>query len=332
MDFAIFVPIMGGLALGIAFGALALATNFCAMGAITDLLLMGDGRRLRAWLLAAAVAILGTQALGLIGFVATAGSIYRGGSALVLGSLLGAVVFGFGMVLAGGCVQRALVRSGAGSRKAPVVLLAAILGAGIVALLPGLPIPDWPADATLPDILSRHSGLAPDLATALCSLAAGGGLLAVCLASRAFRGSPRDLAAGLGIGGLVIGGWIATRAADIETGSLNFVLALTAETNAFLIAAALGTVLGAVLYVAPGRRFRVERFADRADLRLTAIGGFLMGIGGAIAHGCTIGQGVTGLSTLALGSVLAWIGLVLGAWRGLRFLESGKLTSVFGHD
>ncbi|MBT5415753.1 MAG: YeeE/YedE family protein [Rhodospirillaceae bacterium] len=332
MEFIILVPIVSGLALGVAFGALALATNFCAMGAITDQLLMGDGRRLRAWLLAAAVAILGTQALGLAGLVETAGSIYRGGTALVLCSLLGAVVFGFGMVLAGGCVQRALVRTGAGSRKAPVVLLAAILGAGAVALLPGLPIPDWPAKVTVPELLARHAGLAPDFAGGAAALVAGGALLAICLASRAFRTSARDLAAGIGIGGLVLGGWLATRPDGIAEGSLNFALALTAETDAFLIAAALGTVLGAVLYVAPGRRFRVERFADRADIRHTVLGGFLMGVGGALAHGGTIGQGVTGLSTLALGSILAWIGLVLGAWRGLRYLESGKLFSVVNHD
>lgn len=332
MDFIVLVPIASGLALGVAFGALAIATNFCAMGAITDLLLLGDGRRLRAWLLATSVAILGTQGLGLAGIVDTAGSVYRGGSALAAGSLLGGIVFGIGMVLAGGCVQRALVRLGAGSRKAPAVLLAFVAGAGAVSLLPELAIPDWPAGMAVPELLSRHAGLAPSLATALAALVAGGGLLAVCLASPAFRASPRDLAAGLGIGGLVLCGWIATRPAAIEPGSLNFALALTADTDAFLLAAALGTVAGAVLYVAPARRFRVERFADRADLRHTVLGGVLMGVGGAIAHGCTIGQGVSGLSTLALGSILAWIGLVVGAWRGLRYLESGKLASLIGYD
>lgn len=94
---------LGGLGIGLVFGATAQRTNFCTMGGVSDLVLMGDGRRFRAWMLAIAVAILGTQALHASGAVNIDKSIYLAGNLGWLGAALGGAMFGFGMTLTGGC-------------------------------------------------------------------------------------------------------------------------------------------------------------------------------------------------------------------------------------
>jgi uncharacterized protein len=68
-------------------------------------------------------------------------------------------------------------------------------------------------------------------------------------------------------------------------------------------------------------RFRILGFATTADLKANLTGAVLMGIGGAMALGCTIGQGVTGLSTLAIGSIITTGALIFGGLQGLRYLE-----------
>ncbi|EWS54853.1 MULTISPECIES: YeeE/YedE thiosulfate transporter family protein [unclassified Methylibium] len=96
-----------GLALGIAFGALAQATRFCTMGAIADVVNFGDATRLRTWVWAALVALVGTQALIGLGGVDLSASIYTGRRLSWLAQGLGGLAFGFGMVLASGCASRA---------------------------------------------------------------------------------------------------------------------------------------------------------------------------------------------------------------------------------
>ncbi|MGI9505890.1 MAG: YeeE/YedE thiosulfate transporter family protein, partial [Geminicoccaceae bacterium] len=108
---------------GLVFGAVVQRTHFCTMGAIADLVLFGDGRRMRAWLLAIAVALVGSQLLAVAGIVDLAGSFYRSSNILWLGALVGGLLFGFGMTLTGGCTSRNIVRLGAGNLKSLVVLL-----------------------------------------------------------------------------------------------------------------------------------------------------------------------------------------------------------------
>ena len=114
---------LAGLALGVIFGAAVQRSNFCTMGAISDMVLMGDGNRLRSWVLAIAVAMLGSQLLHLLGFVDLGRSIYTSANLGWLGAALGGLLFGFGMVLAGGCGSRTLVRLGAGNLKSLLVVL-----------------------------------------------------------------------------------------------------------------------------------------------------------------------------------------------------------------
>jgi uncharacterized membrane protein YedE/YeeE len=117
------ILVVSGLVIGVLFGAVVQRTNFCSMGAISDAVALGDGKRLRAWLLAIAVAIVGTNALLLTGLVAIDKSFYLAPRVAWIAMLLGGLLFGFGMVLAGGCASRTVVRVGAGSLKSFVVFV-----------------------------------------------------------------------------------------------------------------------------------------------------------------------------------------------------------------
>jgi len=81
----------------------------------------------------------------------------------------------------------------------------------------------------------------------------------------------------------------------------------------FGIMAVAGVVVGSFLYSLFARKFRIEWFASGQDFIAHATGGIFMGFGGVLSMGCTIGQGVTGISTLALGSILTFASIVFGS-------------------
>src|SRR5512143_3696770 len=123
-------------ALSLVFGAIAQRTQFCTMGALADIVAMGDWSRMRMWALAAGVAVLGFNAMVALGWVQAGQSIYAGPRLIVLSNLLGGLMFGFGMVLASGCASKSLVRVGGGNLKSLVVLL--VLGVAAFATLKGI--------------------------------------------------------------------------------------------------------------------------------------------------------------------------------------------------
>lgn len=326
------LTLLAGFGGGIVLGWVGLRANFCVMGAITDILLMGDGRRFRAWLLAIAIAVLGTEGFRLLGLVRLEGAPYLSPSFGWLAAAVGGVLFGFGMTLAGGCVQRSLVRLGAGSPKALLVIAMVALFAyltGQGALVPVREFltgfahilsnaPDQDAASLLAPIVQIP---APALRTWI-ALLLGAMLLLVCFGNGNFRNSPRDLGAGVAFGLAVCVGWLVTSEAGTPPDSFNFVKPFGELAPSFSAAGVLGLVLGAFLSVALPWRVRIEWFADTTDAVHHAVGGALMGIGGTLALGCTIGQGVTGVSTLAFGSFVAWAAIVGGAVLGLRYLEA----------
>lgn len=346
-----------GFAIGIAFGAVTQRANFCTMGALSDIVLIGDYRRFRAWMLALAIAILAAQALHLAGAVDLDRSIYLSPSLGWLGATLGGLAFGFGMTLAGGCASRTLVRLGAGNLKALVSILVLAIFAymtarGLIGVVrvrvieaTNLPLDRLgAAHQGLPNLLVALTGLDPGLARALAAAMIAGGLLWYCLKDRGFRSSPRHLGAGLAIGMLVAAGWLVTGLAGRDEfeptplASLSFVapvgdglqylMTYTGATLTFGSAVVGGVILGAFLAALGSRTFRLEGFADQADLIRHLAGSALMGTGGVMALGCTIGQGITGLSTLAGGSVLALLSIIAGAIWGLRYLEEGRIGAA----
>src|SRR3989304_4330838 len=113
----------GAFLLAFVFGAVGNRTNFCTMGAVSDWVNMGDTSRLRMWLLAIAVALLGSSALQLAGVVDLTKSIYTGSNFTWLSYIVGGLLFGAGMTLGSGCGSKTLIRVGAGNLKSLVVLL-----------------------------------------------------------------------------------------------------------------------------------------------------------------------------------------------------------------
>ncbi len=330
--------LLAGLAGGLILGWVALRANFCVMGGITDILLMGDGRRFRAWLLAIAIAVLGTEGLRLLGLVRLEGAPYLSPSFGWLAAAVGGLLFGFGMTLAGGCVQRSLVRLGAGSPKALLAIAMVALFAWLTAQGPLVPLRQFLSGfanvlATspgqdVPSLLAPAAGIPAPMLRMVLTLSLGVLLLWLCLGNANFRASPRDLGAGIAFGIAICLGWFVTSQAGAVPGSFNFVTPFGELVPNFGAASILGLVLGAFLSVAFPWRVRVEWFADATDAAHHAAGGALMGIGGTLALGCTIGQGVTGVSTLAFGSIVAWAAIIGGAVLGLRYLEAREGTGT----
>jgi len=355
------ITIIGGLVVGLVFGAVAQRTNFCTMGAISDLVLMGDGRRFRAWVLAIAVAIIGTQALHFSDIIDINKSIYLAPNLGWLGAILGGAMFGFGMTQASGCGSKTLVRLGAGNLKSLVVTL--VLGIVAYMTLRGLlAVPRLRIEATNIDLKARGLdnqnlgelagsavGLPAGPARMIAAAALALAFLVFCFKDADFRRSGRDIVAGLVIGLTAVAGWIVTGVlgADdfnpVPLASITFVapvgdglqylMTFTGSTINFGIAVVAGVIAGSFVMAVAAGTFRIESFVDRDDLVRHLGGAALMGAGGVLALGCTIGQGITGMSTLATGSVIAWLSILCGGYFGVKFLEEGSfggaLRAVF---
>lgn len=329
---------LAALVIGALFGAVIQRGHFCTMGCVSDAVLFGSLRRGRAWALAAATALTGSQALDLAGMIDLAATPYRAAPLFWLGSVVGGLLFGFGMVLAGGCVSRNLARLGAGSLKALVTLLVTAVAA--LATLSGALAPlqaglravgtvSTGADQGLPALAAAATGAAPLAASLGLTVGIAGALLAFALRDREFRRHREDLAMALLLGALVPLAW----ATAAYPAGLTFVqpageglLWLTSggalASGVTLVA---GTVLGATVMAARQGSLRLEAFAGSADLVRHLAGGALMGVGGALAFGCTVGQGLTGAATLSLGSWLAVAAMLAGGWWGVKYLETGRV-------
>ncbi len=346
-----------GFAAGIAFGATAQRTNFCTMGAISDLVLMGSANRFRAWMLAIAVAMLGSQGLHLAGVVDLNQSIYLTPNLGWFGAIVGGLLFGFGMTLTGGCGNKTLVRLGGGSLKSLVVFLVLAITAyttlrGLIGV-PRMQL-EQSANLNLAKLGVARQGLADLLASATgmgqtplrlgLMLLSAGALLYFCFKDAAFRAARRDIAAGLIVGALVVAGWLITGVVGKDEfeptqlasftfvapigDMLQYLMTFTGAKINFGIAAGIGVIAGAFLAAYLTREFRVESFTDAPDMLRHILGGAMMGVGGVLALGCTIGQGITGMSTLALGSLIAWLSIMAGGYLGIKYLEEGSLAGA----
>jgi uncharacterized protein len=347
--------VWGGFGLAFVFGAVANKTNFCTMGAISDVVNMEHWGRMRMWLLAIAVAVVGTNLLYFFGAIDLTRSIYQRPVLPWLSLLLGGALFGVGMTIAAGCANKNLVRLGGGSLRSLVVLVFMAISAYMT--LKGLfgqwrasyldpiavDLSQWGLTAQgLPDVLAKLTGLPQKTALLVAMSVVGIGLLVFVFKDKRFRGNLSHVLGAVVLGLLIVAGWYLTGhvgyGEDPETmemvffstntrtlESLSFVapvafnlelLMLWTDKSmkvTFGIASAIGVVLGSLAYAISTRKFRWEGFASLEDLRTQLIGAVLMGFGGVTAMGCTVGQGLSGVSTLALGSFLALAGIVAGA-------------------
>jgi len=332
------VALFGGI-IGAVFGAVAFRTNFCTMGAVSDWVNMGSKDRLRAWLLAIGIAILGTQYLAATGRVDLGQAIYLTSNFGWLGHIVGGFLFGVGMTLASGCGQRTLVRLGGGNLKSLLVVLLLGLTAymtmrGILALVRVNVIEvtnvQLAGSQGIGRLLATAAGV-DDVASVdrILALLLGGGLVAYAFAAATFRRSLDNIVAGIIVGLIIPAGWYVTGVVGFDdfdpvrlesytfiaptAESLMYLLTFTGSTIGFGVAAVFGVILGALIYSVLSGRFRIETFADRGDMIRHIVGGIAMGFGGVLALGCTIGQGVTGMSTLALGSLISLLSIVFGS-------------------
>ncbi|MBS0313780.1 MAG: YeeE/YedE family protein [Burkholderiales bacterium] len=335
------------------FGAVAQRSNYCTMGAISDVVNFGDWTRARMAIASVGVAMIGVAALKLSGSVDFSKSFYVAPRLIWLSHLVGGFAFGVGMTLGSGCGSKTLLRVGSGSLRALVTLLVmavfawftlrGILAVFRVATFDAVAV-TLPSTQDLPALLGLSGGAA---------LAVGFGigiaLLAFALAGREFRADPWNAIGGIVVGLMVVAGWYVSGhlgfvaehpetldAAWISTNSgrpesLTFtappaylleLLAFWSDKSKFVtfgIASILGIMVGAGVMAAAKGTFRWEGFASTEDLANHLVGGALMGFGGVLALGCTIGQGLSGMSTLALGSLLTVLAIVAGCWAALKY-------------
>jgi uncharacterized protein len=339
-------------------GVVLQKTRFCTMGAITDIVIMGEWTRMRQWLLAIGVAIVGVALLSSNGLIDPAKSIYTGSRLTWLSTIVGSVMFGFGMVLASGCGSKTLVRMGSGSLKALVVFM--VLGLSSYMTLKGIfgvlrvnttdtVFVTLASNQDLPSIASNFWGASKASMQMALGLVIGGALILFALSKKNFW-NVNNLLGGFGVGGAVLAIWwisgvlgfvaedpntleevfVATNSGRME--SLTYVApyAYVIEWLTFYsdaskkvtlgIASVGGLILGSTIYALVTKTFYWESFRDAEDTGNHIIGAILMGVGGVTAFGCTIGQGLTGISTLAISSFIAFAGYVIGAMLAMKYL------------
>lgn len=335
------LSILAGFAIGLSFGVVGLLSGFCLLSSLRDWWTADDSRKIRSYAIALAVAILGTQIVAGAGIVDIGKSLYLQPSFSAPLLFAGGLLFGLGMVLSNGCASRALVLLGKGNVRSLVVLV--IIGVTAQMTLKGLLAParlailQWtqitPNTVSAPALLSAF-GVNEGAARIAVALIASGVLLIFAFSSQQFRRSYGQIAAGVAVGLLVTAGWLATGwlGADdfnpIPVASLTFIAPIadalqytmlsTALTLNFGIAIVSGVLVGSLLTSLLTGRFQLEGYTSASHMVRSISGAALMGSGGAMAYGCSIGQGLTGLSTLALPSLIAVAGIVTGAALGVR--------------
>lgn len=377
MEFATFaeartILLWSAFAIAFVMGAVVNKTNFCTMGAVSDMVNIGDSGRMRSWLFAMAIAILGVVVLSYAGTVNVKEAFppYTGSQLIWAENILGGFLFGIGMTLASGCGNKTLIRIGGGNIKSIFVLaIIAVISYFMMYPFPG-------TDQTLMSVLFldwiRPLAISLQSGQDLGSVAAGaenaaianigiGAVLGLALLIFAFKSADfrklDNILGGFIVGAAVLGGWYISsnlsidldgemyslgqymqewefvadseevrpaEARQLSPQSYTFINPMGQTYNyitngfdktilTFGIMALFGVILGSFFWSLVSRSFRIEWFASFRDFVNHFIGAILMGFGGILALGCTIGQAVTGVSTLAIGSFLAFGSIVFGS-------------------
>jgi hypothetical protein len=341
MDSAANIVVLAGLVIGLIYGAVGLLSGFCMMSGLRGWWAEGDGRLVRTYALAMGVAIAATQLLAASGLVDIGKSIYLQPTFSAPVMFFGGLLFGYGMVLSNGCGSRALVLLGRGNLRSFVVVVVLAIVAQMT--LKGLIAPARIAMVqvsqttatvnSVPSLLSTfglHEMSARMLAASIMSAA----LIIFAFAHVPFRRSVGQIVAGVVVGILIAAGWYATGylgADDFNptpvtsltfiapiADALQYVMLSTGSTLNFGIATVGGVFAGSLVTALATGRFHWEGFTSPRHMLRSAGGAALMGAGGVMAFGCSIGQGLTGLSTLALASFVAVAGILVGTAAGLR--------------
>ena len=340
-------------------GIIMQKTSFCTLGAVSDGILMEDWSRMRQWCLAIGIAILGVALMSHLGWIDVSKSFYTGNRVLYLSTVIGSTLFGIGMVLASGCGSKTLIRIGGGNLKSIVVfivlgLVAYMTMRGFLGIMKANTIDkvslSLNTNQDLPSILSASFGIAKESLRSILALIIGGAFIGFAVLKKSFWNT-ENLLAGIGVGvGITAIWWVSGHYAHLTEDpntlqeaflvtnsgrmeSLSFVapyafaldwMMFTSDKSKVLtigIVAVIGMILGSAISSILSKNFRWESFRGVEDTANHLVGAALMGFGGVTAVGCTVGQGLSGLSTLALNSFIAFPGFILGAYIGLQYLQ-----------
>ena len=360
--------VLGGLLVGLALGVVGQASRFCIRGAIADWVIFRGPARLASWLLAIGVGAVCVQMLITAGMLDATRTVAWTDRLPWLSYALGGLLFGYGMILAGGCPQRCLVKAGSGNLKAAVVLVVVAIVAlmtlrGAFAGLRAQYLDPVALALAGPQDLGSMLSRAFDLGAAPLRWTLSALLLvaAVAFAWRARHSMDAvHWIGGIGVGlllgaALLITGyvgyleehpetlesvWLGTQSRRPEGLSFSAPMAaaldlLTLWTDrstvlTFGVAVALGVLVGSHISARLRGEFRLESFTTPNELAGHSAGALLMGFGGVTALGCSVGNGVTGLALLSVGSALAVAGIVAGACLALAVEGRRNLTRSSG--
>ena len=329
----------GGLAIGAVFGLLIQRHRFCMVAATGNYLLINDNRQLLAFITALAVAIAGTQILEFTDTVAIADSAYRNSQFDWFGASVGGLIFGVGAVLAGGCATRTLIKSAEGSLHSIIALLFFMLLAASaqfsflenvrLGLTHNTAI-DLSGDASFATVFGLPQWLPAIVIVTL---------MLVYLVKNWNPQAKNMVIAGAVIGLLVICGWYITGvlaqdefdptkpSAITVSGPLArfgyILISGKVPALSFAISFVIGIAVATLIFSLISGRFKLE--APKAgSVKFAALGGSLMGIGGIMAYGCNVGQGLTGISTLSIESILAFSGMLIGTAASVKWMEKSN--------
>lgn len=329
----------GGLVVGAIFGLLVQHFRFCMVAATGNYLLIKDNRQFLAFIAAMLVAIVGTQILEFTDTVAIADSSYRNSQLDWFGASFGGLIFGIGAVLAGGCATRTLVRSAEGSLHSIIALVFFMLFAASAQFsflettrldITHATAINLTGDASIAVILGLPQWLPVVVIAAL---------LGFYLFKNWNPDAKNMVIAGIVIGALVVCGWYITgvlaqdefdpvkpSAITVSGPLARFGYILIAgkfPALSFAISFVIGIAVAVFLFSLFTGGFKFEKPKTDA-IKFAVIGGSLMGIGGIMAYGCNVGQGLTGISTLSFESILAFSGMFVGTALTVKWMEKNN--------
>lgn len=333
-----------GAAGGILLGLAARLGRFCTLGAIEDLLYGGSDQRMRMWVLAIGTAIFGSFTLIGAGLLVPENSFYFSIRWIPMASVLGGLMFGYGMALAGNCGYGALARLGGGDMRSFVIVLVMGVSAYVVLAGPLAPLRNWAfaqTDVTgaVPPGLAHHAARLTGLPVAGVGMGIGALVMIGALAGSSLRRDWKAVFWSLIVGGAVVSGWAGTQwvlsngfeALPVVSHSFSapmgesILWAMNGSVRplSFAVGSVAGVLAGAFVGSLIKGHFRWEACEDPRELRRQIIGAAIMGAGAVIAIGCTIGQGITAFSILAFSAPVTFLAIFVGAAIGLRQLIEG---------
>jgi uncharacterized membrane protein YedE/YeeE len=334
------VGLFGGIFLGLA----ARLGRFCTLGAIEDVLYGGSDTRIRMWALAIGTAVIGSFGLMASGLLTGSETYYLSVRWMPLASIVGGLMFGYGMALAGNCGFGAIARLGGGDLRSFVIVLVMGVSTYVVLSGPLAPLRDMlfhqvPVTTDTPPGLAHYAAAATGLPVPVIGITTGLLIVGAALASGGLRTDPKAMFWSIVVGLSIVSGWVGTQWVA-NTGfeslpvvshsfsapvgeSILYAMTGSARPLSFAVGSVAGVWCGAFAGSLIKGHFRWEACEDPRELRRQIMGAAIMGAGAVLALGCTVGQGLSAFSVLAISAPVTFLAIFAGAALGLKQLIEG---------